>query len=167
MSESPEQKSKRKFVEYFVEGSWNYQTTLFLDSVADVENALELFAEARKKINRKIKGPVLWRIGVKNRQQKLFNDWDGKASGNISAPYLTFFTEEELGEDVLFNLLGKNFPSGSTRLKSRTLNEEKLQSVRSAISNQRPHNLESVFKKKGVQRYGLLNSDKKVDPKGG
>lgn len=161
MTESPEERSKRKFLNYYDQHDWKYQITIFLKSPDDVKNAQELFAKARKHFARKNPDyPTLWRIGVKGvRPQEVFRDYDGDKS-IINMPYITFFTTREFDYTEAVALFDNLKVSERFDIRQRSFTGLKPIKYRRSVKNQRPHNLKAPLGEKKINRFGILNPKK-------
>lgn len=159
MSETPAERSKRKFLDYFDQHEWQYQVTVFLKSPDDIENAIEIFAKARKHFARKNREhPILWRIGAKRvNPSELLWDYEGPLT-LVNMPYMTLFTTKEFQLKEAVSQFDSLRSTDRIFAKQRSLTEQKLISTRSKISRERPHNLKAIFEKRKIERFGRLNS---------
>jgi hypothetical protein len=145
MSETSEDKSKRKYVKVLRDNQWSYQYSVFYENPEESVGLLDHMVKFKRCLKREYSGvPFLFRIQLHTHH-----------SGELQA-FLTLFTIEKLkGFDELAN---KAFPSSMSTLYQR-LTDEMLSSKASAILQQRPHSLSKVFSKEGQNRWGILNKD--------
>ena len=159
MSETPKDHSKRKFLTHYDQHDWQYQITVFLRSPDDIENALELFTKARKHFARKNPDhPILWRIGVKGvRPHEVFRDYAGTAK-RINMPYITLITTKEFNHTDAVKQFDRLGILDKLDVRQRQFTDSKPQTYRSAVKNQKPHDLKAVFGDKKINRFGILNA---------
>lgn len=143
MSETSEDKSKRKYVKVLRDNQWSYQYSVFYENPEESVGLLADMVKFKRCLKREYSGvPFLFRIQLHTHH-----------SGELQA-FLTLFTTEKLkGFDELAN---KAFPS-SMNTQYQRLTDEMLSRKASAILHQRPHNLSKVFGKDGQNRWGVLN----------
>jgi len=143
LSETPEEKTKRKLSTLITDHQWTHQYSVFY---REIENCPSLISDSNKlKKTLRTKYPespflVCYRTLYK------------KERGGLQA-YLTLFSTTKIYN---FNkLANKAFESGVTGT-GRALDQEKQQRIASAIKNQKLHDLNKYFGQK-IRRYSLLN----------
>lgn len=137
MSETSIDKTRRRLCSLFDLYDFKYQYSFFFPDGIEPEYFLEQVSNIKRSLRRKYDQPILLKINL-------------SAKRELHA-YITMYTEQAL-EDFK-NFMESRFP-GVT--KSRVLTPEKIESTLRAINNQKPHNLNSYFNKKKVNRYSML-----------
>ena len=149
MSEASPDKTKRRYIKLLTENQWDYRYSVFyakpeLSSqlVADKEEFQQML---RKQFPEQ---PFLIRIQTKV---------GGLDDSKTLQAYLMILTTAR-SED-LKQVVHESFPS-EMRPVGGKLPAGKLQSIASAIENQKPHNLKKVFGDIRIKRYSVLNKAK-------
>lgn len=145
MTESAEDRSKRKFCDHLTSYEWTSQISAFYeDQDVAIESVIIEGAKLRKALARAFPESVfLWRLMIKHR------------SGQGPFPYWTAFTTESMNRKDLtryFKKLGCN-PS------VRKVTEEKVASFGRAVMTQRPHDLNRVLGDRKINRFSLVNGN--------
>ncbi len=165
MTESAEERTKRKFLSCFDRYDWNTQISIFLVSAEDIPDALDLFQKTRKHLARKIpEDPILWRICSKGvNPSKVYSDYHG-TSKTLLSPYLTIFTTKELKPNEAKSLFESLKIGTRIIIKARKLSLAKKHTYQRSIKIQKPHDLTKIFGEKKVKRFGVLNEKLKPKP---
>ncbi|WP_236182279.1 hypothetical protein [Pseudomonas sputi] len=143
MSESSEDKTKRKYLAVLRSYQWSYQHSIFYDDPEQSHALLDHMVKFKQTLRRRCPDqPFLIRV------QML------KKGGRPLQAYLTIFTTEKV-ED-LRNMANKVFPTVMNVL-GKKLSTEKLDQIATAIEKQKPHDLSKLFGKQGVNRWSVLN----------
>jgi len=142
MSESSADKTKRNFAAYLIKPTWQFQYSIFYQYPADSINLLEDQKVFRQELGRKFPNqPFLIRIQTLNR-------------GTHQA-YLTIYTT--VANDGIYSLADRYFGTPDVNILTRKLSEGRRNSQARAILTQRPHDLEKLFGKVRIRRYGVIN----------
>lgn len=143
MSETSEDKTKRKYLSVLRGYQWSYQHSVFYDnpelSVGLLDDMVAFKQTLRKKSPDQ---PFLVRI------QTL------KKGAAPHQAYLTIFTTEKV-ED-LREIANKSFPA-DMNVMGKKLSADKLEQIADAIECQKPHDLSKIFGKEGINRWSVLN----------
>ncbi|ROL73773.1 hypothetical protein BK634_03335 [Pseudomonas chlororaphis] len=143
MSETSEEKTKRKYLAVFRDYEWSYQHSVFYDDPEESHALLEHMVRFKQVLRRRCPDqPFLVRIQTLK-----------KGSATHQA-YLTIFTTKKV-ED-LRKIANKVFPS-IMNVMGKTLSVEKHDQIARAIEKQKPQDLSKVFDKVGINRWTLLN----------
>lgn len=160
MSESPVDRSKRRFLEHLDSHQWTYQVSMFLDYYGDREHSLDVFNSVRDRIARVYKGqPFLWRLAAKRGlPPSYFKDEEDIGLAKVTSPYLTLFTDTPIPRKQIEHIIDKMPEELQLRVKVRTLSTVKLNRYEEAVKKQKPHNLKAIYGDRKINRFGLLNS---------
>lgn len=143
MSESSEDKSKRKYVALLTGNEWRHQYSVFYDDPTQSVRLLSDMVRFKQSLRRKVADqPFLIRIQTLNK------------AGQPLQAYLTMFTTKRV--EGLKDVISKLFAS-PVNVAGRTLQQAKIDSIADAICTQRPQDLSKVFGKTGVNRWSVLN----------
>ncbi len=143
MSETSEEKTKRKYLTVLRGYQWSYQHSVFYDDPDQSHALLEHMVRFKQILRRRCPDqPFLVRIQTLK-----------KGSAPHQA-YLTIFTTRKV-ED-LRQMANKVFPATMNVLGKR-LSAEKHDQIARAIEKQKPHDLSKLFDKVGINRWTLLN----------
>lgn len=144
MSETSDDKSKRRYLNVLKENQWNYQYSVFYDDPKQSVCLLDDMVTFKHRLRRQYKAqPFLFRIQTHTHKDE-----------KVLQAFLTLLTTEKL--DDLEGFAGKVFPS-AVNAPSRRLTGEKLATMARSIERQRPHDLSKLFGKSGQNRWGILN----------
>jgi hypothetical protein len=156
MPESAEDKSKRIFIQHLDSYDWVCQVSIFYQSYSNSRDALEHGKQFRKWISRYHKHTILWRLGLKNTDSSYY--WDAPINSKyIVMPYHTLFFTVKPNRQKLTEKF-EDICRGEVKTKLRTLSQDKMISYKDSVSNQKPHNLKSVFFEKKINRFSIMNS---------
>lgn len=148
MSESSEDKTKRRTVSALRTYQWSYQHSVFYDDPTESHSLLEDQVQFKQVLRRKCPDqPFLTRI------QSL------KQGGAPLQAYLTIFTTNEV--EGFQSIVDKVFPK-KMNARGRRLSDSKLESIITAILEQKPHDLSKIFDKVGTNRWTILNKHQLV-----
>lgn len=146
MSESSEEKTKRKYLTVLRGYQWSYQHSVFYDDPEQSHALLEHMVRFKQALRRRCPDqPFLVRIQTLK-----------KGSAPHQA-YLTIFTTKRV-ED-LREMANKVFPT-IMNVMGKRLSAEKHDQIARAIEKQKPHDLSKLFDKAGINRWSVLNKDK-------
>lgn len=148
MSESSEEKTKRKYLAVLRGHQWSYQHSVFYDDPEQSHELLEHMVKFKQTLRRRCPDqPFLVRIQTLK-----------KGSAPHQA-YLTIFTTKKV--EGLRELANKVFPATMNVLGKR-LSVEKHDSIATTIEKQKPQDLSKVFDKAGINRWSVLNKDRVI-----
>lgn len=143
MSETPEEKTRRKLSRLLSDHKWTYQYSVFY---REIENCSDLISDSNKiKKSLRTKYPELPFLVC---YRTLYR----KERGGLQA-YLTIFSTTKIQN---FNKLANKAFENRVTTRGRDLSQEKLERITSTIKNQKLHDLKKYFGKQ-VRRYSLLN----------
>lgn len=144
MTESAEQRTKRRFNEYLALTTWTHQYSFFYQDSKDARAcALDDATKLKEKLRRTkaLKAqPFLYRLCLY------------KANA-----FHTIFTTKAVDLDLLESIIGK-VSEVELRTVGRELPEGKIENYKQATNRQRPHNLVGFFGDKKINRIALLNN---------
>lgn len=143
MSETSEEKTKRRYLAVFRTYQWSYQHSVFYDDPEQSHALLDDMVKFKQVLRRRCPDqPFLVRI------QAL------KSRSRPHQAYLTIFTTKKV--EGLRELANKVFPA-TMNVLGKTLSVEKHDSISRAIEKQKPQDLSKVFDKAGINRWSVLN----------
>lgn len=146
MSESSEERTKRKFLNQLKNYDWRVQVSLFGHDTP--ENTHELFKYAKTVLRRSSPDqPYLVRLQLKRHRD----------SKRLHA-YLSCLTIQKLDSETVA-LITKT----GLKVKQRVITKKKIESIGSTIKKQNPHDLSLYFGDIPVKRYTVLNAAKLED----
>lgn len=152
MSESSDDKSKRKYLHLLLNYQWSYQYSLFYEDREESKTLLDDMIRFKQELRRKCPDqPFLIRIQLHNRKTEHSPD------GGLQA-YLVILTTERADKSI--ETAADKAMSTQCNILNRKLTVEKITKIASAIRVQKPHNLERFFGKVKINRYTLLNKNK-------
>jgi hypothetical protein len=142
VSETSEEKTKRKYLTVLRGYEWSYQHSIFYD---DPEQSLGLLKEMvsfKQMLRRRCPDqPFLIRV-------------QGLKKGAVHQAFLSIITTAKV--DDLVEIANKTFPA-KMNVVGRRLSAERLSQQASVIEEAKPHDLSKLFDKSGINRWTLLN----------
>jgi hypothetical protein len=151
MSESSEEKSKRKYLNLLCNYQWPYQHSVFYSDLTESTALLGDMIKFKQALRRCCpKQPFLIKIQLLNKKTP-HNPEGGQQA------YLAIFTTEKTKTAIAFAT--EKAMRAETNVIYKKLTREKIANIALAINNQKPHNLEKFFKKEKINRYTILNKD--------
>ena len=143
MTETAEQRTKRRFIEYLDMTEWEYQYSFFYQCAMDArEFALVDAAKLKEKLRRTRSlqsQPFLYRLCLYK-----------------SNAFHTVFTTKKVDQILLKSLVEK-VAKVEIRIMGREITSWKIEKYKRAVSKQRPHDLKGFFGDKKINRIALLN----------
>jgi hypothetical protein len=142
MSESSDDKTRRKFANQLLQPVWTYQYSFFYESPDLSNNLLEDQKVFRQELRRKFPyQPFLVRIQMLNR-------------GQVLQAYLTLYTTcKTVG---MREVADRYFPQ-AMKMIYRHLTDRSRENKAHKIHTQNPQNLTKLFGSVRVRRYGVIN----------
>ncbi|WP_085724684.1 hypothetical protein [Pseudomonas sp. R37(2017)] len=146
MSETSEDKTKRRYLALLTGHHWSHQYSVFYDDLKLSNQLLTDKEPFLQSLRKRYPGqPFLVRIQTKN--------GNGKGDKGLQA-YLMILTTAQSGG--LKQIVDESF-TADMNVKSKRLEGLKPYTIASAIENQRPHDLTKVFGDIRIRRWSLLN----------
>jgi len=143
LSETSEEKTKRRLSKLITDYLWTYQYSVFYREIEDCPNLISDSNKLKKLIRARFpESPFL----ICHRT--LYK----KERGGLQA-YLTIFSTKKIAD---FNKLVVKVFSGGVAARGRLLSHEKIERNASAIRNQKLHDLKGFFGQ-DVRRYSVVN----------
>lgn len=143
MSESPEQRTKRQYLESHRSEQWQYKHVVFYANPEESVGLLDHMVSFKQLLRRKCPTqPFLIRIQTRQLTQKPLQ------------AYLVLYTSAEV--DSLQEIANKTFPC-EMNVRGQLLPSWKLEKSARSIEKQRPHNLNKFFESKEAKRWTILN----------
>ncbi|WP_342243231.1 hypothetical protein [Pseudomonas sp. OTU5201] len=144
MSESSEDKTKRKYVDQLLAGIWTYQYSVFYQNPDDSHQLIEDAASFKQGLSRKFPNqPFLIRVSL-------------KGTGKSKQAWLSVLTTQKSPE--LIDWAEQKF-SVPVNVIFRRYSQAKAEQTAEAILKFRPHDLKHFFGKEKVNRYALINKN--------
>ncbi|MNE02871.1 hypothetical protein D3C76_709450 [compost metagenome] len=143
MSETTEEKTKRKYLAAFRGTAWSHQYSVFYADPTLSHTLLDDMVTFKQRLRRAYPDqPFLIRVQLKS------------GSGRPLQAFLNMFTTKPA--DGLQSVAGNLFVS-PVNVLSRKLSDKKLLTIAGAIERQRPQDLSKFFGKTGINRWSVLN----------
>lgn len=150
MSESSEEKTKRKYLTALRGYQWSYQHSVFYDDPEQSLGLLEDMASFKQILRRRCPDqPFLIRVQALKK-------------GAVHQAFLSIITTAKV--DDLREIANKTFPA-KMNVVGRRLSAERLSQQARVIEEAKPHNLSKLFGKAGINRWTLLNKQHLVESK--
>lgn len=142
MSETSEEKTKRKYLTVLRGYQWSYQHSVFYDDPEQSLGLLEDMASFKQMLRRRCPDqPFLIRVQALKK-------------GAVHQAFLSIITTAKV--DDLREIANKTFPA-KMNVIGRTLSVERHDSIARAIEKQKPQDLSKLFDKAGINRWSVLN----------
>lgn len=142
MSETSEEKTKRKYLTVLRDYQWSYQHSVFYDDPEQSLGLLEDMASFKQVLRRRCPDqPFLIRVQALKK-------------GAIHQAFLSIITTAKV--DDLRDIANKTFPS-TMNVVGRNLSPERLSQQAAVIETAKPHDLSKLFDKTGINRWTILN----------
>lgn len=142
MSESSEEKTKRKYLTVLRGYQWSYQHSVFYDDPEQSLGLLDDMASFKQMLRRRCPDqPFLIRVQALKK-------------GAVHQAFLSIITTAKV-ED-LQGIANKTFPA-KMNVVGRRLSAERLSQQARVIEEAKPHDLSKLFDKVGVNRWSVLN----------
>lgn len=144
MSESSEEKTKRKYLTVLRGYQWSYQHSVFYDDPEQSLGLLEDMASFKQMLRRRCPDqPFLIRVQALKK-------------GAVHQAFLSIITTAKV--DDLREIANKTFPA-KMNVVGRRLSAERLSQQARVIEEAKPHDLSKLFDKVGINRWSILNKD--------
>jgi len=142
VSESSEEKTKRKYLTVLRDYQWSYQHSVFYDDPEQSLGLLEDMASFKQMLRRRCPDqPFLIRVQALKK-------------GAVHQAFLSIITTAKV--DDLREMANKVFPAVMNVL-GKKLSVDKLDQIAKTIEKQKPHDLSKLFDKTGINRWSVLN----------
>lgn len=149
MSETSEDKTKRKYLATLTNHHWSHQYSVFYDNLALSNHLLADMVGFKQALRKQFPDqPFLIRI-----QTKVGN---GRGDKTLQAYLMILTTARSEG---LKGVADNAFSSEVNVMSDMKLAPEKLESIASAIDKQKPHDLTKVFGDVRIRRWSVLNKE--------
>ena len=144
MSETSEEKTKRKYLTVLRGYQWSYQHSVFYDDPEQSLGLLEDMASFKQMLRRRCADqPFLIRVQALKK-------------GAVHQAFLSIITTAKV--DDLREIANKTFPA-KMNVVGRRLSAERLSQQARVIEEAKPHDLSKLFDKVGINRWSILNKD--------
>lgn len=142
MSETSEDKTKRKYLSVLRDYQWSYQHSVFYDDPELSQGLLEDMVAFKQMLRRRCPDqPFLIRVQALKK-------------GAIHQAFLSIITTAKV--DDLREIANKAFPA-TMNVVGRRLSAERLSQQARVIEEAKPHDLSKLFDKAGINRWTVLN----------
>lgn len=143
MTETSQNKTKRKYVSLLTDYYWSYQCSVFYEHPSDSIHLLEDMKPFKQRLRRRLPDiPMLIRVCLLNRD------------GELQA-YLSIHTVQNIRE-IVTEVATQTF-SAPPSVVGRKRGVHTIASAAATIARQKPHNLLRMFGDRKINRYSLLN----------
>lgn len=149
MSETSEDKSKRKYLHLLNTYEWNYQHSLFYQEPEDSKSLLDDMIKFKQSLRRRCADQALL-IRIQLLRKKTTHNPNGTEQA-----YLTILSTENIKPSI--KEAAELTMSSPCNVATKRLSAEKHTTIASAIKSQKPHNLERFFGKQKINRFTILN----------
>ena len=144
MSESSEEKTKRKYLTVLRGYQWSYQHSVFYDDPEQSLGLLEDMASFKQMLRRRCPDqPFLIRVQALKK-------------GAVHQAFLSIITTDKV--DDMREIANKTFPA-TMNVVGRRLSAERLSQQARVIEEAKPHDLSKLFDREGINRWSILNKD--------
>jgi hypothetical protein len=144
MTESSEQKTKRRYVDLLTNYTWSHQYSIFYDDYQQSTNLLRDIKTFKQRLRRRLPDqPFLTKVALLNRDKKL-------------QAYLTMFTTAPAMDWKIEEVACASFSSAVNVIQQR-VSVASLERAGQTILRERPHNLNRFFGLAKINRYAILN----------
>ncbi|AIG03749.1 Uncharacterised protein [Pseudomonas fluorescens] len=145
MSETSEDKTKRKYLTVLRDYQWSYQHSIFYKDAEQSHALLGDMVKFKQVLRRRCPDqPFLIRVQALKK-------------GAVHQAFLSIITTAKV-ED-LEGIANKTFPA-AMNVVGRRLSAERLSQQAHVIEEAKPHDLSKLFDKSGINRWSVLNKDK-------
>ncbi|WP_460094491.1 hypothetical protein [Pseudomonas sp. S2_B03] len=145
MSETSEEKTKRKYLTVLRGYQWSYQHSIFYKDAEQSHALLDDMVRFKQVLRRRCPDqPFLIRVQALKR-------------GAVHQAFLSIITTAKV-ED-LQEIANNTFPA-LMNVVGRRLSAERLSQQASVIEEAKPHDLSKLFDKSGINRWTLLNKQR-------
>jgi hypothetical protein len=142
VSESSEEKTKRKYLTVLRGYQWSYQHSVFYDDPEQSHALLDDMVKFKQVLRRRCPDqPFLIRVQALKK-------------GAVHQAFLSIITTAKV-ED-LRGIANKTFPA-TMNVVGRRLSAERLSQQARVIEKAKPHDLSKLFDKAGINRWSVLN----------
>lgn len=142
MSETSEEKTKRKYLTMLRDYEWSYQHSVFYDDPEQSIGLLEDMVSFKQMLRRRCPDqPFLIRVQALKK-------------GAVHQAFLSIITTAKV--DDLKEIANKKFPA-TMNVVGRRLSVERLSQQAHVIEQAKPHDLSKLFDKAGTNRWSVLN----------
>lgn len=156
MTESADNKTKRKYLKMLNQYEWSYQYSIFYEDAQDSHKLLDDMVGFKQRLRRKYPDTAfLVRIQAHRKR------WEG-ASPELQAFLMILSTSKLQG--ILDDYLDSQF-TAPVRMIYQKISEGKLRSIYRSIAKQSPHQLHKIFTAptSTIKRFSVLNKTKLVE----
>lgn len=142
MSETSEEKTKRKYLAVLRGYQWSYQHSVFYNDAEQSHALLDDMVRFKQVLRRRCPDqPFLIRVQALKK-------------GAVHQAFLSIITTAKV-EDIE-GIANKTFPS-VMNVRGRLLSAERLSQQGHVIEEAKPHDLSKLFDKAGINRWSVLN----------
>jgi hypothetical protein len=142
VSETSEEKTKRKYLTVLRGYEWSYQHSVFYNDPEQSLGLLQDMPSFKQQLRRRCPDqPFLIRVQALKK-------------GAVHQAYLSIITTAKV--DDLREIANKTFPA-TMNVLGKHLSVEKHDQIARAIEKQKPHDLSKLFDKAGINRWSVLN----------
>lgn len=142
MSETSEEKTKRKYLTVLRGYQWSYQHSIFYDDPEQSHALLDHMGRFKQVLRRRCPDqPFLIRVQALKK-------------GAVHQAFLSIITTAKVVD--LRGIANKTFPA-TMNVVGRRLSAERLSQQALVIEEAKPHDLSKLFDKAGINRWSVLN----------
>ncbi|MFG3502929.1 hypothetical protein ACGFZ7_17505 [Pseudomonas sp. NPDC047963] len=155
MSESSEEKTKRKYLQMMNDYEWSYQYSLFYDDPDDSCRLLDDMVKFKQALRRKWPNTAFL-IRIQSHRR----DMGAGRKDKLLQAFLSILSTSKL-QGIMGGFADPLF-SAQVNIMYKRLSVGKQKQIYSSIARQNPHDLAKVFKDKAgpIKRYSILNKTK-------
>lgn len=152
MSETSEEKTRRRYLQIMNDYEWSYQYSLFYDNPDDSYRLLDDMVKFKQALRRKWPNTAFL-IRIQSHRR----DMGTERKDKVLQAFLSILSTSKL-QGVMDGFLDSLF-SAQVNIIYKKLSVGKQKQIYNSIARQQPHDLAKVFKhKKGpIKRYSILN----------
>lgn len=166
MTESAEERTKRRYINNLKSYEWNYQISVFYINYDSSFNVVNDGAELKQRLGKGFKQPFLHRLCLKTLKEReidiLWIDYDRYpellGATKLIVPYHTFFTDGEIPRKNFRYFLDKWFGNEEFYSKERRVSRWHIEKYANAVNFRKPFELHKHLKYEGkINRFAFIN----------
>lgn len=155
MSESAEDRSKRKFNSRLLSHKWAFKYSIFYNSYDVAKEAVDHAPKIRIALRKELPTTAfVWRLILSMPSAGQIKDINFSESSGYM-PIHTFFMSEKIDIKILKRVAASVVSEEMTYCVAKSVSRFELERYATAIKNQRPHDLKSIFGDRKLNRVSF------------
>ena len=166
MTESAEERTKRRYINNLKSYEWSYQLSVFYVNYESSFNIVSDGAELKQRLGKAFKQPFLHRLCLKTIKKRdidvLSIDYDRYPelveATRLIVPYHTFFTDGKIPRKEFHYFLDKWFGNNKIYSKGRQVSRWQIERYANAVNFRKPFELHKHLNYEGkINRFAFIN----------